>query len=367
MTSPEHPTLTGLTVAVTAHRRASEQGGAFERHGARVRYAPALKLTPADEDDGVLAATRDLIASAPGTVLVTTGYGLKRWLAVAQEHGLGEELLAALRASTVLSRGAKATGQLRASEIPCACTGSSGRTAELVDRLLAGDPAPRGTVTVQVHGTPDEEQLDRLRAAGLPVRVVAPYRWESADEGSRLAALVRDVVEGRVDYLTFTAAPAVDAVFDAARALGVLEDLQRALRDGRCTAVAIGPVCVQPLEEAGIPAVVPERFRLGAMVKAVCDHASEAVSRSCSTTSSTSSGGTSPGCTSSGWAVTSAPAASARPWKNPGASRYGTSSTRPGRAGAASVRGDPAASSRGFARPRAAASASGRDGRAAER
>ena len=265
--------------ALTAHRRAAEQGGAFERHGAKVRYAPALKLTPADEDDGVLAATRELLASDPGTVVVTTGYGLKRWLAVAQEHGLGEELLAALRASTVLSRGAKATGQLRASEIPCACTGSSGRTAELVDRLLAGDPAPRGTVTVQVHGTPDEEQLDRLRAAGLPVRVVAPYRWESADEGSRLAALVRDVVEGRVDYLTFTAAPAVDAVFDAARTLGLVEDLQWALRDGRCTAVAIGPVCVQPLEEAGIPAVVPERFRLGAMVRAVCDHASEAASR----------------------------------------------------------------------------------------
>ena len=37
---------------------------------------------------------------------------------------------------------------------------------------------------------------DRLRAAGLPVRVVAPYRWESADEGSRLAALVRDVLGG---------------------------------------------------------------------------------------------------------------------------------------------------------------------------
>ena len=90
---------------------------------------------------------------------------------------------------------------------------------------------------------------------------------------------MRDAVAGHVDYVTFTAAPAVDAVFDAARTLGALEDFQRALRDGRCTPVAIGPVCVQPLEEAGIPAVVPERFRLGAMVRAVCDHASEAVSR----------------------------------------------------------------------------------------
>ena len=77
-----------------------------------------------------------------------------------------------------------------------------------------------------------------------------------------------------------TSTPAVDALFDAARSVGAYDELVGALREGRCTAVAIGPVCVQPLEEAGITnAVVPERFRLGAMVKAVCDHASEAASR----------------------------------------------------------------------------------------
>ena len=282
MNAPANPVLSGTTVAVTAHRRAQEQGGAFERHGARVLYAPALKLAPAEEDDDVVAAARDTIASAPGTVLVTTGYGLKRWLAVAEEHGLREELLAALRSSTVLARGAKAKGQLQALDIPCAYTGSSGRTAELVDRVLAADSAPQGPgttapVTVQVHGTTDEEQLGRLRAAGLDVRVVAPYRWESADEGSRLADLVRAVVGADVDYVTFTAAPAVDGLFDAARSLGAHGPLVAALREGRCTPVAIGPVCVQPLEEAGIGnAVVPERFRLGAMVRAVCDHAAAA-------------------------------------------------------------------------------------------
>ncbi|MDO4919648.1 uroporphyrinogen-III synthase [Kocuria sp.] len=273
MSAPQNPVLSGTTVAVTAHRRATEQGGAFERHGARVVYAPALKLTPTDEDDAVLAAARETVAAAPGTVLVTTGYGLTRWLSVAEEHGLREELLAALRASTVLARGAKARGQLQALEIPCAYTGSSGRTAELVDRVLAQPPA-QGPVTVQVHGTTDEEQLDRLRAAGLEPRVVAPYQWASADEGSRLAGLVAQIVAGDVDYVTFTAAPAVDALFDAARSRGAYDALLAALRDGRCTPVAIGPVCVQPLEEAGVHgAVVPERFRLGAMVRAVCDHA----------------------------------------------------------------------------------------------
>ena len=181
-----------------------------------------------------------------------------------------------------MARGAKARGQLQAKGVTCAYTGASGRTAELVGRVLAGDPAAQrpATVTVQVHGTTDEEQLERLRADGIAVRVVAPYQWESADEGSRLAGLVRDVVAGEIDYVTFTAAPAVDALFDAARSVGAYDELVGALREGRCTAVAIGPVCVQPLEEAGITnAVVPERFRLGAMVKAVCDHAREAASR----------------------------------------------------------------------------------------
>ena len=73
--------------------------------------------------------------------------------------------------------------------------------------------------------------------------------------------------------MTFTAAPAVDALFDAARAAGTYESLVKSLRGGHCTAVAIGPVCVQPLEESDVLAVVPERFRLGAMVRAVCDHA----------------------------------------------------------------------------------------------
>lgn len=282
MTTPEHPALTGLTVAVTAHRRAAEQGGAFERHGARVLHAPALKLAPVDEDDAVLATVRETIATPPDAVLVTTGYGFDRWLRVAEQEGLGDELLKTLRGVVVMARGAKARGQLQAKGVTCAYTGASGRTAELVDRVLAGDPAAQrpATVTVQVHGTTDEEQLERLRAGGIAVRVVAPYQWESADEGSRLAGLVRDVVAGEIDYVTFTAAPAVDALFDAARSVGAYDELVGALREGRCTAVAIGPVCVQPLEEAGITnAVVPERFRLGAMVKAVCDHAREAASR----------------------------------------------------------------------------------------
>lgn len=263
--------LTGRTVAITAHRRADEQAGAFERQGARVLHAPALKLVPADQDDAVLAATRDILASRPETVVITTGYGLKRWLAVAETADLRDDLVHLLRETAVYARGAKAKGQLQSKQIPCEYTGQSGRTSEIVDVLNSGDR--RGTVAVQVHGITDDEQLMRLSDAGFTVLTVAPYQWASADEGSRLADLTRSIASGDVDYVTFTAAPAVDALFDAARAAGTYESLVKSLRGGHCTAVAIGPVCVQPLEESDVLAVVPERFRLGAMVRAVCDHA----------------------------------------------------------------------------------------------
>lgn len=269
-TSPAAP-LTGRTVAITAHRRADEQAGAFERQGARVLHAPALKLVPTEQDDDVLAATRDILTSHPHAVVITTGYGLKRWLAVARTAELDDDLVRLLRETTVYARGAKARGQLQSLEIPCHYTGSSGRTSELVDTLIAR--GERGTVAVQVHGITDHQQLSRLSEAGFGVLTVAPYQWASADEGSRLADLTRSIAAGDVDYVTFTAAPAVDAFFDAARAAGTYPRLLETLRNGSCTAVAIGPVCVQPLEEADVPAVVPERFRLGAMVRAVCDHA----------------------------------------------------------------------------------------------
>ncbi|GAA4697016.1 MULTISPECIES: uroporphyrinogen-III synthase [Kocuria] len=263
--------LTGRTVAITAHRRADEQAGAFERQGARVVHAPALKLVPTDQDDAVLAATREILATRPDTVVITTGYGLKRWLTVAETAGLHEDLVQLLRDSAVYARGAKAKGQLQSQEISCEYVGQSGRTSDLVDTLISR--SARGTVAVQVHGITDAEQLARLSEAGFRVLTVAPYEWASADEGSRLADLTRSIAAGEVDYVTFTAAPAVDALFDAARTAGTYESLLGALRGGRCTAVAIGPVCVQPLEEADVLAVVPERFRLGAMVRAVCDHA----------------------------------------------------------------------------------------------
>ena len=270
---PELGELTGVRIGVTAHRRATDLIAALERRGAQVVHAPALMISPVAEDTRVVEDTRALLAHRPDVVVVTTAYGLRRWFDDADAAGLGEDLRDAFRAARVLARGAKARGQVLSLELEDAEVPDEERTSAVVDGLLADGVA--GTrVAVQLHGLTDRIQLQRLVAAGAHVDTVAPYRWLSADDGARLPALIRDVCRRRVDVLTFTAAPAVDALFSAAHEVGRYDELLDALRTD-VTAAAVGPVCAGPLLEAGVEPLVPERFRLGALVRAVCTHVAE--------------------------------------------------------------------------------------------
>jgi uroporphyrinogen-III synthase len=58
----------------------------------------------------------------------------------------------------------------------------------------------------------------------------------------------------------------VDALFSTAEELGLHEELLAAFRGGMLAAT-VGPVTAAPLEELGLSPLVPERFRMGAMLK----------------------------------------------------------------------------------------------------
>ena len=145
-------------------------------------------------------------------------------------------------------------------------------TAGLVDLVLAehgGDLTGR-TIGLQLHGIADVVQRRRLTDAGARVLTVTPYRWASADDAGQVPVLVREAAAGRVDAVTFTAAPAVDALFSTAEELGLHEELLAAFRGGMLAAT-VGPVTAAPLLELGIEPLVPERFRMGAMLKQLTD------------------------------------------------------------------------------------------------
>lgn len=266
--------LEGFRIGVTSERRAADLIDALERRGAQVMHAPTLRMEHARDDERVISDTRAIIEAEPDIVLATTAFGIRRWLEVADAAGLGEALLDAMEASRILVRGPKARGGVRAAGLDDAGMSEEETTASLVAKVLAEHTAAF-TIAVQAHGYLDDALLDPLRRAGHRVLLVAPYRWRALDDADeRIPRLVDAICQGQLDCVTFTSAPAVDALYAAADALGAYDAMLAAFRRG-VVAAAVGPVTAAPLVSAGILPLQPDRYRMGALIRLVCERLPE--------------------------------------------------------------------------------------------
>jgi hypothetical protein len=99
---------------------------------------------------------------------------------------------------------------------------------------------------------------------------MAPYRWARPKPPDRLSRLIKAACQRQLEALTFTSAPAAAATPKAAERLGVRREFVQALSDYVASA-AVGPLTAEPLREAGINPVIPDRHRLGALVRLVTD------------------------------------------------------------------------------------------------
>lgn len=265
--------LSGFRIGVTSDRRSEDLIAALERRGAQVLHAPALKIAPNDQDTTLLAETRELIRQSPEVVLVTTGYGMRRWLEVADAAGLGAELTAVLERAQIFARGPKAVGAVRAAGLEDAQATDLDTTASLVD-VVADRQLTGRRVAIQLHGYTDEIQLARLRQLSAEVLTVTPYRWVQPSVVDRLPRLIEAAARGQLDAVVFTSAPGAVATLETAEALALRPDLVRALSTD-VLAAAVGPVTAAPLRAAGVEPVVPERHRLGALIRLVCQQLAE--------------------------------------------------------------------------------------------
>ncbi|BCW75012.1 uroporphyrinogen-III synthase [Arthrobacter sp. NicSoilB11] len=262
--------LEGFRIGVTSDRRSRDLIEALERRGAEVLHAPALKIAPVQEDMRLIEDTRAIIAAKPDLCIATTAYGMRRWCEAADSFGIGDELLETLGNCRMFVRGPKARGAVRAAGLADVGISSDETTATLVDMLLT--EGVRGkTVAMQLHGYTDVRQIERLRMSGATVLTVTPYRWVKPDGEDRLPRLIEAACSGNLDVLTFTSAPAVDAMWSTAHEMGLHKQLVESLKLNVTTAV-VGPVTAQPLLDAGVTPLIPERFRMGALIRLVCEH-----------------------------------------------------------------------------------------------
>lgn len=265
----EVPPLAGFVIGITAARRADELGALFVRKGATVRYGPAIRIVPLADDTELRSATTRLLEDRVDAVVATTGIGFRGWIEAAEGWGLGESLLTRLGEASLLARGPKARGAIRAAGLSEDYSPASESNAEVLQHLLdSGVDGQR--IAVQLHGEPLPYFVDSLRAAGAEVIEVPVYRWVAPADPGPLDRLLDAVLDGAVDALPFTSAPAAASMLAIAKRTGRLPGIIQAL-ETRVVAACVGPITAGPLAALGIPTVQPSRSRIGALARTVSD------------------------------------------------------------------------------------------------
>lgn len=267
--SPDLPPLAGFVVGITAARRADELGALFVRKGAAVRYGPAIRIVPLADDTELRAATVALLEHPVDIVVATTAIGFRGWIEAAEGWGLGDELANRLGDATLLARGPKAQGAIRAAGLSEDYSPRSESNAELLQYLLDSGVDGR-RIAVQLHGEPLPYFVDSLVEAGAHVIEVPVYRWVGPADPGPLDRLIDAVLDGSVDAMPFTSAPAAASTLAMARRTGRQAALVDALTR-RVLVACVGPITAAPLAALGIPTVQPARSRIGALARGVAE------------------------------------------------------------------------------------------------
>lgn len=267
-TRPLSTALAGCTVLLPVDRRSGELSSALERHGARVIVAPALSIVPHVDDDQLIARTRRLIADPPDVVVATTGVGFRAWIECADEAGLHAELLDVLGRAQLVARGPKARGAIQQAGLVADWVAESETAAEVRDYVLAVGVAGHH-VAVQHHGSGADGLDEAFAAAGARTTALTVYRWGPPPDLPLVEQSARLVAEGEVDAVLFTSAPGAHEWLTAAGRVGVGDAVRARALAGNTLFAAVGPITAAPLREAGIVPLVPERGRLGALVRLV--------------------------------------------------------------------------------------------------
>lgn len=248
--------LAGRRVALLETREAERLEAMLREQGADVISCPAVAIVDVADRAPVVAWLDRFIEHPCDDLILLTGEGLMRLHALARQAGREPEFLASLARTRRITRGPKPARALRALGLQPQLRAET-PTTEGIIALLTGLPLRGRRVGVQLYpGAPD--RLCRfLQQAGAVPDPVAPYEYAPNTSDQALAALIDEIVAGRIDAIAFTSASQVRRIVEVARTQGQHDALSRALRT--ITVAAIGPVVAAEIERHGLQATVVPR------------------------------------------------------------------------------------------------------------
>jgi uroporphyrinogen-III synthase len=279
MEADEKP-LAGRRILVPESRALDLFVRMLEERGAAATRCPLVTIGDLDDTAPVEAWLKRLVAHEFSDLVLLTGEGLRRLMAVAQRMGIETPALVALKQLRTVTRGPKPARVLRELGLTPGLAAETPTTAGVIATLTRENLSGR-VVGVQLYpGNPNAPLLDFLRNAGATSAPIVPYRYASDAESDQVDAAIRGMAAGEFDAIAFTSTPQIERLEEVAQQRGIEAELRQGL--ARMVIAAVGPVAASALTKRGFHvAAMPETsFHLKPMINALVTALSSDAARS---------------------------------------------------------------------------------------
>jgi uroporphyrinogen-III synthase len=241
--------LKGKTILVPESRELDLFSSMLEAEGATAFRCPLVAIEEPDNPAPVRDWITRITVSGCDDLILQTGEGLRRLVAIAEREHVKDAFVAAIGRARIVVRGPKPVRALRDVGLRPSLSAdqptSAGLIAALADESLGGR-----RVALQSYPEAPSELVDYLLSRGATVDAVVPYRYASGAENARVVEAIELMANGAIDVAAFTSSPQVRRLSEVARQSGLEAKLAHGL--SKTMIAAIGPVAVAALENLGV-------------------------------------------------------------------------------------------------------------------
>jgi len=282
--------LEGLTVAITASRRALELAHLINTFGGTPYISPTVGIeTSMNASKEAGDFINKLVKAKLAYVVFMTGPGVYSLMSAAKKLQLEGDLIEALKQVIVVARSLKPKIALAHYGIKTDIVPEE-NTAEGIVKQLKRSSMQGKKIGVLWHGSYFPILKNEMSTAGAEVFEFSIYSYslDLKESGAKILEemgfkyvypdqakvikLIEAINNGLIDAITFTSPPSARDLFKIAEDHKIKEPLLVSLNNN-VIVVAIGPSTKKALEENKVQVdVMPEMYKMGPMVKALTNY-----------------------------------------------------------------------------------------------
>jgi uroporphyrinogen-III synthase len=261
--------LRGKVVAITRPRRhAQESAELVSRRGGIPYLAPTLEIKPAKSLEPIMKLVELMVSGSLDYLIFVSRNAVLGFFEALSRLGCRNEAVRALGRTEVVAIGARTRKELEDHGVEAVLTPRDYSSEGIVRLLRRSGLRGKNAVVLRAGNQSGylRRELGRLFAGILEVPV---YESALPSDRSGVLRLIEDLLNGRIDVITFTSPATARNLFGVAGERSLSRELGACLRE-KVVVAAIGPVTKEALEELGVRVhVVPKKYTVEAMVAAL--------------------------------------------------------------------------------------------------